>query len=309
MLGEVGADVGLVRVRRDDDVDPRVERLDDRRDVAGQILAPVDVGEARREARVRAGVRERRVLLAALVQEHHERPHALVLTQLRDECVHRLHLGTELEALHGRRRHDQRRPLERETDERDLRVVDPLDLVRGKHRVARAGEEDVRREVAEQGTAEPPCRARGRIGRHATAVLHAVELLQPLVELVVADARDLQAEGVHRLDRRLVVEQPRDQRARADQVSRADGDRVRVVLAQLLDERPEVLDPPGVAPHGDLLVHRRVRVELAAVGDRPGRVRLQMPVEVVDREQLDVRVPVFLRPRARRRRRRRRNRQ
>ena len=70
------------------------------------------------------------------------------------------------------------------------------------------------------------------------AVLHALELVRALVELVVADGRDVQAERVHRLDRRLVVEERREQRARADEVAGAD--EVRLVVARL---RAQLVDP------------------------------------------------------------------
>ena len=62
------ADVRLVRVRADHEVDLRIEAIDDRLDVAAEVVAAVDVHEA---------VRERRVLLAALVDQHDERPNAL----------------------------------------------------------------------------------------------------------------------------------------------------------------------------------------------------------------------------------------
>ena len=64
------------------------------------------------------------------------------------------------------------------------------------------------------------------------AVPHAVQLIEALVELVVADARDVEADGVQRLDGRLVVEERRDERARADQVTRAHRDRVGVRRTQ-----------------------------------------------------------------------------
>jgi hypothetical protein len=104
--------------------------------------------------------------------------------------------------------------------------------------------------------------------------LHAQQLGHALVELVVADAGDVEMKGVHRLDRGLVVEQPRDERACADEVAGADGDRVRIRGAKALDPGREILDPACI----DSLSRPD--------GDPPGRPRrrLEIAVEVVDRK-------------------------
>ena len=78
-------------------------------------------------------------------------------------------------------------------------------------------------EVREVGAAEPVA-VLAAVDRVAAAELQALELVGALVELVVADRADLQAERVEHLDRRLVVERGADQRRRADQVAGADGD-------------------------------------------------------------------------------------
>ena len=59
--------------------------------------------------------------------------------------------------------------------------------------------------------------------RVAAAALHAQQLGHALVELVVADAGHVEAHGVERLDRRLVVEQPGQERRAADQVTGGHG--------------------------------------------------------------------------------------
>jgi hypothetical protein len=105
----------------------------------------------------------------------------------------------------------------------------------------------------------------------AAAVLHAQELSRALVELVVADRVDVEAELVHRLDRRLVVEERRQQRARPDEVAGGDDDRApRVARLERLDVRGQVLDPAGRRP-----------VDEAARG-------LEVAVEVVDPDDLHV---------------------
>ncbi len=120
--------------------------------------------------------------------------------------------------------------LERQADERDLRVVDLLDLVGRQDRRVGALVEHVRGEILEDRTRERLELA--GVGAGTPTVLHAQELADPLVELVVPDTRHVEPSGVHRVDRRLVVEEPRDERRRADQVPGADGDRVAVQLAQ-----------------------------------------------------------------------------
>ena len=100
------------------------------------------------------------------------------------------------------------------------------------------------------------------VAAELVAVLHPLQLVDALVELVVADADDVEADRVHRLDRRLVVEERRDERARADQVACADRDRVRVRRPQPLDVRGEVGDaarrhgllrPAGLHAAGELM--------------------------------------------------------
>ena len=175
----------------------------------------------------------RRPLRAALVQQHDECVDALLAAELVDQRVDRHHLGPELESRDGARRHDRRRGLERETDEGDLRVAGLADLVRRQDRVVRAGVEDVRGEVLEDRPTERRAvlaTVDGMASGAAVLVaeLHSQQLADALVELVVADTADVEAHRVQRLDRRLVMEERRDERARADQIASADGDRVRV---------------------------------------------------------------------------------
>src|SRR5690606_4129374 len=94
--------------------------------------------------------------------------------------------------------------------------------------------EHVRREVGELRPLERAIEL-ARLARRvllAAALLHAPELGDAAVELVVADGGETEPEAVERHDRRLVEEMGRDQRARADQVAGGDGDRVRLPLAE-----------------------------------------------------------------------------
>ncbi len=67
----------------------------------------------------------------------------------------------------------------------------------------------------------------------AAAVLHALKLGDALVELVIADGAELEAGQVQCLDARLVVEERRGHRRRADQVAGGDHGSERVARAQL----------------------------------------------------------------------------
>ena len=77
------------------------------------------------------------------------------------------------------------------------------------------------------------------------AVGDAQQLVDALVELVVADAVVVEAHDVEGLDRRLVVEQRRQQRRRADQVTGRHEDRVRVGRLEVRDVGGEVLGATG----------------------------------------------------------------
>ena len=99
-----------------------------------------------------------------------------------------------------------------------------LTSVRREERSAVPLAHDVRGQVLEVGPGEPVA-VLTAIDRMAAAALHAGELDRAFVELVVADRAEVEAEHVHRLDRRLVMEERREQRARADEVAGRDDER------------------------------------------------------------------------------------
>src|SRR5690606_20364282 len=107
----------------------------------------------------------------------------------------------------------------------------------------------------------------------AAAPLHAQQLGGALVELVVADGVEVEPDHVHRLDRRLVVEEGRHERAGPDQVAGRDHDRVAVGGLERGDVAGQVGDAAGV--HGADPAAR-------------ARGRLEVPVEVVEGEDLDL---------------------
>ena len=104
------------------------------------------------------------------------------------------------------------------------------------------------------------------------AALQAQQFLPAVIEFMIADRGDRKIHRIERLDRRFVMEQSREQRAGADQVAGGDDDRVWIAGDGVLEMRCQVL---GAA---------RRRLSDRAV--RAGR-RLDVPVKVVDREQLN----------------------
>ena len=91
---------------------------------------------------------------------------------------------------------------------------------------------NVRREELEVGSGEAVA-VETAVSRVASTPLHPQELLRSsLVELVVSDRVQVEPDHVHGLDRRLVMEQARQQRARSDEVAGGYDDGVSVRLLQ-----------------------------------------------------------------------------
>ena len=111
----------------------------------------------------------------------------------------------------------------------------------------------------------------------ATASLHAPQLIGALVKLVVADGVEVEPDLVHRLDRGLVVKERREQRRCADQVPGGHNESVLVLGFLEAQVRGQILG----ATRGHA---RRGRVQR----DRPGRGGLEVPVKVVEAEQLNL---------------------
>ena len=104
----------------------------------------------------------------------------------------------------------------------------------------------------------------------APTLLHSKQLSRAFVEFMIADRGQFEPGHAQRLDRRLIEEQRRTDRAGADQVSRGDGDAVR--RADLLKRACQI----GRAARRD-----------GSIGGRNGEVqRLEIAVEVVDSEDL-----------------------
>ena len=210
---------------------------------------------------------------AALVQQHHDGVDAAALEHSR-VAVGGGGLVEEPQPARERRGDVVGRALERHPDEADLHRPDLPDRERREDPLAGAPVDDVGGQEREVGALVR--RAVGAaVDRVAAAALEAAQLSRTLVELVVADRRDVEPDHVHRLDRGLVVEERGEQRAAAHEVAGGDHERMAGALAQRPDVRGEVLGAAG-----------REALVLPA-HDRARRRRLQVAVEVVDPEQLD----------------------
>ena len=202
--------------------------------------------------------------------------------QFADETVDRVGLVQEREPFDAARRHDARRALERHADVGHLGPLVRLDGVGREDRLAGLVD-DVRREELEVGAGEAVA-VEAAVRRMAAALLHAEQFGCTLIELVVADRVEVEADEVHRLDRRFVVEQRRQQRTGTDQVTCRHHRRV-----ALLIERPDVARQVLRAARRDGVgVRRRVgaRVPRRRVDDEAKR--LEGAVEVVDGDDLDI---------------------
>ncbi len=256
-----------MRVTGDDEIHRVIQTAHDRADrrigvVDQRVLAIVDE------------VVRRRTLEAALMDQHDDRLHTEA-TQLPDGRVDRLRFVAELETRNARRRDDRRRFLEREADEAHAHAIDDLDAECREQRLAGRRHVHVRRQELELRTLERHRRADARtlagarVRRMTAAPLHAQELRAAFVELMVADCVELEAETIHRLDGAFVVEQRRDQRARADHVTGRDHHVVRVLRLELRDVLREHVDTTGGRRGGE------------------GSGRLQVAVKVIERDHLD----------------------
>ena len=218
--------VGPVRVAGEDQVDGVVElrrRPDDRPGEAGAIVVP-----AGRQS--------------ALVDHDDDRLDALA-PEPWHQAVHRLGLVVELQPRDAACDHRARRALEGQADDRDAHVLELADSVGGEHRQPAVPPAHVGGQEPEARTAETVAVA-AAVHRVAAALLHAQQLIDALVELVVADRIEVEAHEVECLDRRLVVEQRRQQRTAADQVSGRHQYRVGVEGAQSRKLRREVGGAP-----------------------------------------------------------------
>ena len=244
--------------------DRRVEPVEDRQDVAGQAVAAlfgIDLGE-----------------LAALMNEEDDGIRAGRL-ELGHKRVCGRCLVRKVKAGNSGRSDDQSRLLEGFADEADLDRADLADRGRGEQGAAVVAE-DIAGEIFEAGAGErlqPAGFAAGVLA--AAAGLHAQKLGRALVEFMVADRREAEAEHVHGVDGRLVEKVSRSERRGADQVAGSDSDRVGMAGPRTLQRRCK-LRRAAHAGGDDAAIRLR---DLHRV-----RGRFDIAVEVVDGEDLDL---------------------
>jgi len=241
-------------------------------DIDGTVEFPDDIDDRSRDARALIIFADRQ---AALMDQHHNCLDA-ASSQFRNQRVDRLGLVAELEAGCGGRRNDVSGALERQADEGDGDAFEMADLVGRKQR--RAG----RFLEGRGGEVVKPCsgegmRAQAFVDRMAAAILHPQQFVLALVEFVIADGCDLKPHHRERLDRRLVVEHRRQQRAGADQVAGRNKHRVGVALAELFHQACHGLRAAGR--------DRNLLAPVVWIGNPDAaRRRVEVAVEIIDRE-------------------------
>ena len=204
----------------------------------------------------------RRALEAALVHQHDDGLDAAP-AQLGHQRVDGVGLVAELEPGHAGGRDDGRRGLERHADEGHRHAVEALDAVGRQQRAAGGRLDHVGRQPLELRAVEAARRAEPRplqlFGSGTPSVIlqppfcRRSSSAEPLSNSWLPTALNSSADPVQRLDRRLVEEQRRDQRRRADEVARADHHVQRVLRLQLRRRgRPGTprRRRPGAAPRG-----------------------------------------------------------
>ena len=262
------ADVGPVGVARGDHVDARVEPVEDRQDRPAQRLATLRVR--------RAGGPP------ALVDQHHDRVRALRLER-GDARVDRVGLVGESDPANPVGRDQAGGRGQRRPDQPDRNLAPPLAEAaqRGSRKQRRpVGAQCVGGEERELRTAERldlAGLARGVLD--APARLLAQQLVGPRIELVIAHRVEIEADAVHRLDRRFVEIERRDQRRSADHVARRDGQMVRILGADRVDRAGQICRPAR-RDRDDRPIGQRRRDRLLR--------HLQRAVEIVDRDDPDL---------------------
>ena len=257
------AHVRLVRVARDDEVDPRIELGEDIPQVACHRTA--------------AGVAVARLGHESLVDRHHHRVGAFS-QHLGNQRIDRFRLVLEGQPLDPAGRDDLGGALQGQADhpdrDRALAGAEALDAVAGEQRGAVL--------LAHIGGEYRVCRTlvarfhRTRFAQgefFAPAFAQALQFAPAAVELVIAHAGEIEVDAVHHPHGRLVEEQRGGQRAGADEIARADRHVVGVLLADLLDCGSEPRGTAGI----DLLLPALPVFEQ----DRP-LDRLEVAVKVVE---------------------------
>ncbi|OEZ97429.1 hypothetical protein JAB9_24050 [Janthinobacterium sp. HH107] len=212
------AQIALVRMAADDQLDGRVEALDHVDHFALQVAA--------------VGLVDGFLRLAALVQQHDEHAHAL-RTQLRQGGVDGVRFIAELQAGNAGGRHHGRRIFQHGADQAHLDAMRLFDAVGGQQGLARLRVDDIGRHIGIAGALEVGRELAGLVGARglATAALLAQQFRLALVKFMVADGAGFHAQHVHGDDARFVRPQRRHGGAGADQVAIADKNQLRIFAA------------------------------------------------------------------------------
>ena len=237
-------------------------------------------------ARVRGRVGgEREGLHAALVQQHDDRLDAVLAPELPRVAVGGRRLVEEVEVGDARRRDDLRRPLERHADEADLLALEPADRVGLEERACASS---LWTTLAARYLKSAPLNvwpvSQPSVGWQPPRCMR-LSSASPSSNSWLPTERDVEPDLVHGLDRRLVVVERRDQRAGADQVAGGDDAASCAAPLELAHVAGEDRGAAG-GRVGSCGGGGRRRID----ADAAGRGGLEVPVEVVEGQQLDLHV-------------------
>src|SRR5579872_4981813 len=123
-------------------------------------------------------------------------------------CIHGVGFIAKFQARCACWRNDAGGALERQADEGNGNTVELSDFVRRKNRLAGRGLDRGSSQVVKLRARER-VRSLTVVDRMAAAILHPLQLVLALVELVIADGGNRKPHHRKRLDRRLVVEHRR----------------------------------------------------------------------------------------------------
>ena len=140
------------------------------------------------------------------MQQHNDCIDALGF-QNRNQFIGRLGLVEEFPTLDPGCRYERIGGLEGHSDEADLHAFHLLDPVRGQRRIS-ARVFDIGGQPPEVGTCVWGIREVAAIDGMTAAILHSQQFGHSLIELMVADARDIETHGIQRFHRRFVMEEP-----------------------------------------------------------------------------------------------------
>ncbi len=181
---------------------------------------------------------------SAFMDDHYNGLDTLFL-QFRNESINRIGFIVEVQHGYPGRSHDSGRAFQGHADEGDLNAFEGLDLIGRENGLAILLPGHILCQEAEVCTGKIVT-IQTAVHRMAATLLHADQLVDPLIELMISHGIEVQTHQVKGLDGGFIVEKGRNQGAGADHVACRNKDRVGICSTQVIDMSSQILDPTGV---------------------------------------------------------------